>query len=494
MDPHVGKLTNKYHPPYTDESLADTIRTGTNNNGRMMNVVMPHYDLPEGDMNALVEYMKQLSTKWSPGVTGQRIRFATVVTPGVGAERRKVFLDMMRIGVTQHNGSSLQGRRHMVSAAELMLRTERKWDLDVWELYGEPTTWSAQLEEFYRQQPVFAVVSGLAEGTWQPVHEFCERQRVPCWFPSVDLPSAQQGIYSLYFSRGVALEADVLAAHLGMDDDKTVRRVLQVFHDDMVGHGAAQALKDSLKGTDVALEDRMLTSTEAAGDVLRKLAADALKTDVLMLWLRPADVATLAQVAPPAQGRIFFSAGLSNGEHGFPAAWKSVTHLVYPFEMPETRELNLAYFRAWLKSRKLPLVDEAMQSEVYFALTFLTDTLSDMLDNLYRDYLLERAENMISKRESSRAEEEARDRPNLGARSRYAGNRPARTDVAAEAEFEAAALAPAPVAVGQSRSTTIYPRLSLGPGQRYASKGAYVVRFKSADSDALELESDWIAP
>ena len=489
MDLHVGKLTNQYHPPYTDESLAETIRTGTNNNGHTMNVVMAHYDLPEKDMSALVGYLKQLSTQWSPGVTDQRISFATIVTPDVSAERRKVFLDMMRIGFTQHNGSSLQGKHHMVSAAEMLLRTERKWDLEVWELQGEPNTWGAQLDAFYRRQPVFAVISGLGGGTWEPVHDFCESQRVPCWFPSVDLASAKQGIYSIYFTRGVALEADVFANHLRSGDAKTVRRVIQVFRDDAVGRGAAQALKTALHTSGIAVEDRMLAAAEPVDKLLSKLSSEAGASDALMFWLQPSDVAELSKVKPPVGPQVFFSAGLSNGEHGFPAAWKPVTHLIYPFEMPEIRELNLAYTHAWLKSRKIPVVDEAMQSEVYFALTFLTDSISDMLDNLYRDYLLERAENMIGKRESSRAEEEARDRINLGYRGRYAGNRPSGADVPADQ-----GPAPAPLAVGHSNSTTIYPRLSLGPGQRYASRGAYIVRFEKPEGDRLIAESDWIVP
>jgi hypothetical protein len=96
---------------------------------------------------------------------------------------------------------------------------------------------------------------------------------------------------------------------------------------------------------------------------------------------------------------------------------------------------------------------------------------------------------MISKRESSRAEEEARDRPNLGYRGVYAGNRPTGADRPTDQ-----GPAPVPVAVGHSSSTTIYPRLSLGPGQRYASKGAYIVRFEKPEGDRLVAESDWIVP
>jgi len=485
MDPHVGKLLSQAHPAYTDEALAIAIRSGVNNSGREMSAAMPHYRLGDADMQALTAYLKQLSARWSPGVTAARIRLATVITPGVAAERRKVFLDMMRTAVTQKNGSTLQGKRHMTSAAEMLLRTERQWDLDVWELQGAADTWAGQLEAHYRKQPPFAIVSGLAEGTWQPVHDFCERQQLPCWFPSVDLPPGQ-GFYSLYFSRGVALEADLLAHYLRVEKGRPAKRLLQVFHDDAVGRGAAQALARAMEGSGVELEQRPLGA--ATAEALRVAVQGATATDLLMLWLRPADLAALAEVAPPAAAGLFFSAGLAGGESGLPASWKPAARLVYPYEVPDNRSFNLAYMHAWLKSRGIPLVDEAMQSQVYFALSFLTDSFSDMLDNFYRDYLIERAENMIGRREASRAEEEANVRPHLGFRAPYAGNRPANAPVPDKTQ-------PASVAViGHAQSTTVYPRLALGPGQRFASKGGYIVRFAGDSHRKLVAESEWIVP
>jgi hypothetical protein len=42
--------------------------------------------------------------------------------------------------------------------------------------------------------------------------------------------------------------------------------------------------------------------------------------------------------------------------------------------------------------------------------------------------------------------------------------------------------------------TTLYPHLSLGPEQRFASKGGYIVRFADASGDRLIGESGWIVP
>ncbi len=40
----------------------------------------------------------------------------------------------------------------------------------------------------------------------------------------------------------------------------------------------------------------------------------------------------------------------------------------------------------------------------------------------------------------------------------------------------------------------VFPHLSLGPGQRFALKGCYIVTFSDEAKNGVEVVSDWIVP
>lgn len=491
MDPRRGKSFNLKHPPYDDASLALAIRHGRNANGLTMNRMMPRYALDDDAMQALTAYLRQLTTDVAPGTTGTSVRFATIVTPGIPEARRKVFLDMVRGAVVGKNASTVlgvqkYGRRHMTSAAEMVLGTERRWELDIWELEGEPSTWGAQLAAYYAKAPVFAVMSGLGNGNWGAVHEFCEAQQLPCWFPVTDVPPERpDDFYSIYFSRGVLLEADVLASHWQTRPTGKPAKVRQIFVDDESGQAAADQLQHALAGSGIALESQPWR--DGSPQTLGRLLAQAGGEEEVMLWLPAESKPLLAEIAPPKVRHIYLSGQLGAGEHGVPEAWKRAVSIVYPFELPQKRDLNLSYFRQWLRLRRIPMVDELMQARLYFAMTYLTDTMSEMLDNIHRDYLIERAENMISRREGTRVQDEVLARQTMHRATRaLLASRRAAGDVSVETAE--------PETIGQRQSTTAFPRLELAPGQRFASKGAYLVRFADPHSDTIIAETPWIIP
>lgn len=491
MDPRRGKAFNHLHPPYSEAALAAAVRDGLEVTGRPMSRLMPRYMLDEDGIRALAAYLRQLSAEWSPGVSAERIDFATVITPEVDPARRAVLIDMVNGAVAAKNGSTRPGRRYMASAAEMLMKTGRTWNFEVWQLEGAPETWGSQLSDFYRKKPVFAIVSGLSESTWEPVAAFCQREEIPCLLPSIDLPPAgEESYYPVYFSRGVGLEAEILAAYLRESEKSGPRRVVQVFPKGAVGEGAANRLAERLGNAGVAVENHGLERVSASG--LARSLKGLGKGDAVVFWLRAKELALLEKLDIPDASDIFFSGRLSDGRaDAIPDGWRERAKILYPYELPEKRRANSAYLHSWLKLRKLPLVSEPLQSEIFFALNFVSDTVSDMLNNLYRDYLVERTVTMMAFREGSKAEQEIRDRGALGRVTLRGNNLPGSS---LEEASELLSLAQAEQGRGSQGGTTVYPRLSLGPGQRFASKGGYVVKIDRANGDALVPITDWRVP
>ncbi|MEX8514924.1 MAG: hypothetical protein AB3X39_03480 [Leptothrix ochracea] len=497
MNLRVRKAFNQRHAPYTFETLAQALRSGVHVSGTELNPVMPRFELSDHDVQGISAYLRQLSASWSPGVTQDRIRFATVITPDVAAERKKTFLETLQAVIRQKNSNFVPGQRTMSSAAEMVLKTQRVWDLDVWELKGPASTWNDQLTAFYRERPVFALISGLGGDTWEPIHDFSERTGLPCWFPSVTAApdQAEDGFYNIYFSRGVMLDADVLGRHLRtlQAQAQPTRRLIQIVGPELAHRRAAQALSTALQGSGITVEQHPL-GADTQG-MLGGMKAD----EAVMFWLSTPQLETLAKWPVP-KGAVFFSARLTGGEAAaYPTAWTTQLQLVYPYELPQKRQAGLLYFKQWLSTRKLALVDEILQSEVYFALDYLNDTVVDMLDNLHRDYLLERAENMLSLREASRAEDQARDWISPRQQAVHSGE-----PLRALPYGTPSARMPRPQAhrgesyssMTKRESTTIYPRLSLAQGQRQASKGGYIVRFTNPTAGNIDVtaQTDWIVP
>jgi cytochrome c553 len=468
MDPRVGKRFNQRHAPYTHAALSTAIRSGKNVGGAEMNPMMPRYTVGDSDMKALIAYLDQLSAQWSPGADAEVVHLATVITPEVARERKKAVVDMIETIVAQKNNTTRlrndpRGRRHMVSAAEFVLGTERKWNWHLWELSGAPETWEGQLRALQAQQPVFALVSSLTETTFEPIHRFCQSQKVPCWFPNVDATGSDEDFYSLYFSRGVTLEADALAQYWRDAGGRQPSRLVQIYRAGPVGETASQALAKALEKTGTSVVNKPLPAGERAA--LSKALKGVAPGDSVMLWLRRDELSAL-KGQPPAGTHVFVSGQLAGGEGApLPGPWKSKATMIYPYELPAKRQGSLESFHAWMLRFKQPMVDEALQSQTYFSMTYLAETLGEMLDNLHRDYLLERAESMLSRREIMKSNEQALQRGIRGM---------------AHTEF------------GNNQSTTIYPHMGLGVNQRFGSKGAYLVHFDSQGK--LVADSDWLVP
>jgi hypothetical protein len=239
----------------------------------------------------------------------------------------------------------------------------------------------------------------------------------------------------------VLLEARLMARKLeALRETIRVQRVVQVFRSNDVGKAAAEALGVALAGEGLTLVNRSLAGTR------EKELASALRTiepgDVLVLWLRSADVARLP--APPsAVAMVFLSGQMARLEQApLAAAWRPLTHMTYPFDLPEKRRIRVDFPLGWFRIRQIPVVAEQVQVDTWLVCGLVSDTINHMVDTFVRDYLVERVEEMLEHR----------------------------------------------VVTGY------YPRLALAPGQRFASKGGYFVRFAALTGTRVVADGEWVVP
>jgi cytochrome c553 len=481
------------HPPYDPAALAAAIRDGRHQSGRAMHALMPRYALSDSQLQGLSAYLKTLSSAWSPGVSADSIHIATVIAPGVDPERRKAFLATMTTLLNQVNiNVNSSHRQKVVPAIERHLGSRRKFALDVWDLSGPSSTWGEQLKRHHQESPVFAVLSGLSQHEWQPVQDFCESSRVACWFPSVDLvpAGAASSQFSLYFSAGIALEAEVMASQLA----QTGGRIVQLLADDPVARAGASALRRALAKTNAA-EAGSVIDIDVAKDAakVREALAGLGEQDALVLWVKPTDMLAMAKLAA-IKAPVFVSATLAAGDQfELPMALRQHATLVQPLEVERMRNSNLERFNIWLNAMKIPVVDTRMQSEVYFATRSLIATVHGMLNNLHTDYLIERAEATLSMFEAMQVQEEIRDKMMGPMNKRPLSPKPLTAAEQAAMADAARAQSEHLEEMRKRGGTTVYPRLSLAPGQRFASKGAYLERL-NPDSLGIIGEPLWVVP
>jgi len=439
--PHIQGYV-PHREPYTDATLARAIRKGVDQGGRQLSYLMPRYNLDDAAMAALIAYLKSLTSGEVPGVVGDTLHFATIVTPDADPVARKGMLDVLQQFFADKNAGYRASTPPLQSTRGVMYRVNRRWQLHVWELSGPPETWDRQLRARMAETPVFVVISGIGGRTWAPVHRFCEREQVPCLLPNVELPVvAEQDFYPVYYSRGVLLEADLMAERLlAPPGGVAVHKVVQIFREGDIGSDGARAIASALATRQLTVVNRSITSGTDPQSLAAALAD--VSADAVVLWLRPADLARLP--APRAAATLVLASGLMGGMENAPLSgpWRAVTRLTYPMDLPDVRRVHMNFPLGWFRVRHIPVVALRVQTDTYLACVILSETTGHMLDSFVRDYLVERVEVLLSHR----------------------------------------------------LVNAHYPRLGLGPGQRFASKGGYLVRFPDASGARLVADSDWVVP
>ena len=151
---------------YTDATIARAIREGLSSEGKPLDYLMPHFELADADMDALIAYLKRLDQRKVPGVTDSVLHFATIITPDADPVKRAGMLDVLEKFFASKNAYVRGPAPRLASTRVMMFKANRRWQLHVWQLSGPPDTWQDQLKRHLAKEPVLAVISGLGGKNW----------------------------------------------------------------------------------------------------------------------------------------------------------------------------------------------------------------------------------------------------------------------------------------------------------------------------------------
>lgn len=443
-----GRLyQGRTRPAYDKAALAKLLRQGLDPAGQPVPSAMPRFKLSDRDVAALDAYLRTLSARPDPGVDDTTMHFAIIVSDRISAQDRKTLVDTSQAFFTRYNSnvSSEQARPNFSPYYRSdFVSFWRKWVLDVWELKGPEASWPAQLEAYYKAQPAFAVIGGATGAAWQPVGDFCDAKHLPCLFPQTDLPArdAAEGGYTIYSYGGLPLEAQTLAAYLGRRD-LSGRKVVQLSSNDVWGGVPAQAFAKAWQGLPPISET---VPSDGWNDAMARAANSVGKDGVLVVWpgaAIPQAVAAISVNKP--QGEVLVLPSMAQPEaqrllSGLVIADR--LRLIHPRELPTVVNPHSYRVRAWLFARRVAVDPPEDQFQIYFALSVLEKAVMEIQGDYSREYLLEEIE-MIAE---------------------------------------------------SNLNPGVYPTLSLGPGQRIASRGSYIVKLDSKAEGGVVADGDWIVP
>lgn len=433
-------------PAYTDETLAHLIRTGRDPGGTDMHPVMPRYYLSDADMAVLLHYLANLSARHSPGLKGDTLHFATVITPEVSEDDQQAMLVPINNYVQRHNqfSAGFGNRMYLGVGGNEMSGAYRKMALSVWRLQGAPETWGQQLEAFLAKGPVFALLGGISYGDWKPIHDFCERTQLPCLFPVTDLPVVSDtDWYTQYFSKGYYQEGQAAARYLnGLDDPAATRKLLQLVEDTLQGRALALGFREAWAELGrTPIKELPLPASGALS--ARGLAAilEQEQPSTVLLWTGASAFPALDAMTHKAHTavQVFLSARLLGAKvTGVPEPVRPRVWITYPYREPRLEPKYSAYADTLLAGMTKRHPETRISTRTYAMVQVLRQALMDMDRHFYRDNLLDR--------------------------------------------------------IGMQRDQILpdYLRLSFGPGQRYASKGCYIMQVGPGAAPALVRKSEWV--
>ena len=450
------KLDSKYYPvpihrkAYSDETLASALRGGVDPAGRVFNPVMPRYFLQDADMEILVSYLKTLSAQPAPGVSDKVIKLATVVTDDVSTDDENAMMAAVENFVRQKNNLAdlyKTNQRSARMAATMLLSSEimyKKLSLVKWRLTGPPETWRTQLDAYYGKNPVFALLGGISSGEWKPIHDFCEENRIPSLFPQTDFPViSDTDWYTLYFSKGYYQEGESASRYLNRTlESSPGKQLIQFVRNSPQGRALAKGFEENWResGRQQPVTIMLAKGEKLTTDIVRKITEKYPKA-IAILWdgsdsLQGFD--NLGKVDNKPDMIIASASYIGNDFWNIREEHREAIYLTYPYRLPQNEAAYKNKIVDIANKAHLKGNAEIITKKVYATGVVLNLALMDIRGNYYRDNLF---------------------------------------DV---------------IGMLKDQDLPLYERLSFGPGQRYASKGCYIIQLGKGSQPELLKRGDWV--
>jgi hypothetical protein len=281
-------------------------------------------------------------------------------------------------------------------------------------------------------------VGGIVTGDWSPVHDFSERNRVPCIFPITDLPViSKTDWYTLYYSKGMYQEGEATAKYLRRAKNLPEgSRVVQLYRRGTKGEATARGFRETWKRSRRERPRELVLDGEKALGKAWKEATGGPSPVVILAWVEEEDLGEIVRLwkGGVRPSRIFLSAGLlGDAIYSLPEPMRGETCIAYPYLLPQNGSKSRLVVTTWLKVRKIEMVDFEIQAKMYFLGWILPENLHMIRHLWYRDYLLDVLD--------------------------------MRWD--------------------ENYAIAVYPALTFGPGQRYGSKSCYIVQLGPGDDPEI---------
>ncbi|HEX4584576.1 MAG TPA: ABC transporter substrate-binding protein [Burkholderiaceae bacterium] len=432
---------------YTDQTLAVAIREGVDPDGRPLSPLMPRYAMQADELAQLIDYLKTLAPRPSPGVANSVVHLATVVTEDVAPARKQAMLEVMQGYLQDLNEASVNNTAEQPGhVAQPGSKPPLRWQLHVWSLTGTAQNRRTQLQSYYAQQHVFALVGGLSTDTWLPIHQFCQQQKVPCLFPNTSVPvSDRPAFYAMYFDKGSVLKAQILARYFADHAQEfSSGHIVQVLPGNWSGYEPAAALRQAMGRVKAhRVVDQVVQPGAGLPTGFWRQVLDQDNVSALILWGEGSDLTGLAELAgdrplPP----VFLADDPTTGKP-LPSDRRLNDRLRFISTLdPAAATPAAAPWSAWMKAHHLVETDALLQANTYFVMSLIDEAVRANAGDFTPEHLIERI------------------------------------------EYSVGSVVPHPMLAS----------LSLGMGQRFAAKGGYILTLRTDANAGLAALTDLVVP